>query len=90
MNGLGAQAYAQNATAIPRELGVLARVEGISSGLYELQQKLTNFADKLAGQGLKDTASGQPPSPGITGTLSAAEARLRECHQLVDVLHKAF
>jgi len=77
-------------TAAPRELGVLARIDGISGSLFELYDKLTSFGSRLAGEGVKEGDSGRPIGPGISGILSAAEGRLRDCHQIVDALHKAF
>jgi len=95
MNGLGGSQYAQAQAqagmgAAPRELGVLARVDGINAGLHDLHEKLQSFGSKLAGEGQKDNAPGRPMSAGIAGTLSAAETWLRDCHQIVDALHQAF
>jgi hypothetical protein len=90
MNPLGAQSqYPPSAGAVSRESGILERVDGVACGLKELHQKLTSLACRISGQPSADRdESGYPP--GIPAALSAAETRLRECHQMIDALHKAF
>jgi hypothetical protein len=91
MNGLGRfqQAASNPAPVAASREGVLSRMDMLAVGLYDLHRKLLGFGDRLSGGGLKEEPPGGHPL-GIDGALSAAETRLRECHQLVDGLHKAF
>jgi hypothetical protein len=86
----GGQAAVGTMAGAPRELGVLERVDGISAGLSDLHEKLRHFGGRLAGDAPSNESAASPIAPGIAGTLSMAEARLRDCHQIVDALHKAF
>jgi hypothetical protein len=90
-NYLPSQTSQATAAGAPRELGVLERVAGISGGLGELHEKLRHFGSRLAGDPPQNEAGGGAPiAAGIAGTLSMAEGRLRDCHQIIDALHKAF
>lgn len=88
MNGIG-QSAAGCAAQMPREQGVLARIDGVAVGLKELHHKLLAFGGRLSGNTSADRDEGGYP-PGISPALAASEMRLRECHEIVDALHKAF
>ncbi len=89
-NYQGGQAAVGTMAGAPRELGVLERIDGISAGISDLHEKLRHFGGRLAGNPASNESAGSPIAPGIAGTLSMAEGRLRDCHQIVDALHKAF
>jgi len=74
-----------------REPGVLERLDNIVGGVRTLHDKLESLGVRLAGHPQQDGAAKAGPSlPGIGGSLTMAEACLRECHHLVDSLHQAF
>jgi len=88
MNVMAAQGQYPQAATAPREIGILTRVDGIAVGLRELQAKLSGFGHRLSGEPSADEQRCGCPS-GIAPALAAAEASLRDCHQIVDALHKA-
>ena len=73
-----------------REPGVLERLDNIVGSTRALQDKLESFGVRLAGNPSESGKGGAPPLPGIGGALTMAEGCLRECHMLVDAIHKAF
>jgi len=93
MAALSAQAQPVNhpypQTDKPRELGFIQRMEGLTHGLGELQERLETFTGRLAG-GLKGDTCAAPAPAGLDAILQCQETRLRECMALVAKLNEAF
>lgn len=73
-----------------KEIGIIDRANGLSSGLSDLREKLENFGARC---GLHSPPKNADPSPipnGIPTVLSAAENNLRECHHLLSRFNDAF
>lgn len=75
---------------MPKELGVLQRVDGMRSGLQELRARMERFFDRLDGNAGQNAANQAPVSASLSGTLTDAESELRTCLHLADTLHDRF
>lgn len=81
----------QQMLGVPKELGILQRVEGLSSGLHELLDRLDGMSSRLQGVGSADANAKQPPpTSGIYGALNAAEDRLRAALAMASELNDRF
>jgi hypothetical protein len=75
----------------PREIGICDRVQGLNSGLTELNGRLCSFLSRLNGVPMPAMNGAQPlPAGGLTGSLSEAEALLRECFNVISALDEKF
>lgn len=75
----------------PREIGYLQRVEGLSNGLAEMQDRLSEFLNRVNGPPMATPANAVPPrEPGLSATLTEAESRLRSCMATLGQLNDAF
>lgn len=89
----GVGQYVGEASA-PKGLGIQPRVDGLDSGLANLVEQLSTFADKVLG--IEPVATGSslnvsaPRAPSIPDTLDSAEARLRRCFNVMSRLNDAF
>lgn len=91
MGGLGAIAgNMQGAIAgpsnMPREIGIIDRVQGINGGLFELYGRLSSLIERVDGVGSADVKPIPFPS-GLLSSLSDAEANLRGCMELINQLN---
>jgi hypothetical protein len=74
-----------------REIGICDRVQGLNSGLRELNGRLCSFLSRLNGVPMPDMNGAQPtPAGGLVGSLSEAEAILRECFNVIGALDEKF
>ncbi|WP_338633067.1 hypothetical protein [Afipia carboxidovorans] len=67
-----------------RELGILERGAGVVAGLQSLYTKLSDFRDRIEGDG--DCKAGSCPATpsGLSSQITEAETILRACHALLD------
>jgi len=68
----------------PRELGILERGAGVVAGLQSLYTKLSDFRDRIEGDG--DCKAGSCPATpsGLSSQITEAETILRACNALLD------
>lgn len=76
--------------AAPKEIGVIQRLEGIRSGVNEIEYQLRAFIAALHGNSPTPEATAGVHPPGITGTLSGTEASIRETMGMLKQLADAF
>lgn len=74
----------------PKEIGICQRMEGVVSGLSEMQERLEVFLARVGGVSGPGKASGEPMPNGLPTLLSCAETRLRECLRLMNGMSDAF
>jgi hypothetical protein len=91
MSNQGYQGMQQGAIAgnMPRELGIIDRVQGLNGGISELYGRLSSLIERVDGS---DTGGVVMPAstklaPGLTNVLSEAEANLRGCMELLGQLN---
>lgn len=91
MVGIGAarNTYSVEATAVPRELGLIERAEGLRSGLAELRSRLESFSDRVSGNGSEIEAMDKA-AIGLPSILAQAEGELRSCLSTLSELEGKF
>lgn len=80
--------YAAN---VPKELGILQRLEGLNGGLCDLRSRLENFSSRLGFGHPPGAAGSSAPMPsGITTQIGSAEEQMRECIAILTRLNDLF
>lgn len=83
--------YPMNAQAgQPKEIGVMQRLDGIRSGVNEIEYQLRAFIASLHGTPPTAEATAAAHPPGIIGSLSDTEASIRETMNMLKQLAEAF
>lgn len=73
-----------------RELRIIERMNGVSSGVEELADRLESFIARLSCEGLSAQNKADQPPAGIVDLISRAENNLRRCFDLIGKLNDAF
>lgn len=77
------------ASNMPREFGIIERVQCINNGLSELYGLLSSMIERVDGSG--STGGGVPaankPAPGLSNVLADVEGRLSGCIRLLSQLN---
>lgn len=86
---IGAYAQQASAQAVPKELGLLQRMEGVAGGVDEIHRRLRELCARVAG--VPSGEQGAPSQPvGMPATLSFCEERIRETIALLNGMERAF
>jgi hypothetical protein len=72
---------------MPREIGIIDRVQGLNGGISDLYGRLSSLIERVEGSGSAGAKANPLPAPGLSNVLSDAEANLRGCMELVGQLN---
>lgn len=74
----------------PRELGMLARIDGVRGGVGEIRHRLEVFRGRLNGADTPMPMATETSPLGLGSTVSATEEEIRACINLLVELSEAF
>lgn len=77
-------------TASPKEIGVMQRLDGVRSGVSEIEVQLRAFISALQGTPAPQNPNMPVSQPGITGVISDTEASIRETLSMLRQLADSF